>query len=106
MSALHEAVEQINLSRVRLLLRQGADLNAKDRYNYTPLHKAVLQARGSSPQSLLDIVETLLQAKADPNAVDEVNAGVKEVGRMVGEVVSKRGHVWWLGCCMCACVCV
>ncbi len=62
--ALHLAAENGSLNMVKILLREGnANPNAKDNYNRTPLHYA---AYGD----LNDVVEELLEAKADINAVD------------------------------------
>ena len=48
------------------LLAHGADINAKDDYNQTPLHEAVTKGRK-------DVVEVLLANKAQINGRD--NAG-------------------------------
>jgi len=48
----------------KLLLEHGADLNAKNKYGWTPLHYAALNGR-------VDIVATLLEHGADPNVQDK-----------------------------------
>jgi cytohesin len=47
---------------VKLLAAQGADLNAADRYGYTPLHYAAQVDFGDA-----ETVKALLAAGADPN---------------------------------------
>ena len=37
---LHRAAQKSASETVRILLAQGADVNAKDSYGYTPLHSA------------------------------------------------------------------
>ena len=44
-SALHFAVDMIQLDIVTYLLEHGADPNIQDSRNYTPLHLAVLQLK-------------------------------------------------------------
>ena len=49
---------------VRLLLSHGADVNAKDQYEATPLHEAVYSGR-------TEIAELLIELGADVNAAAE-----------------------------------
>lgn len=59
---LHEAADKVdNLTLITLLLESGVDVNARDRYGWTPLHFAARKPN-------FDNVEALLKAKADPNA--------------------------------------
>ena len=59
-----EAAFVCDLVRVRELLAEGADPNARDDEGRAPLHQAVL---GNS----VGLMGLLLEAKADVNAVDE-----------------------------------
>lgn len=61
--ALPDAAFVCDVARVRTLLRQGADPNARDAEGRTPLHSAVL---GGSTE----LMEMLLSAGADINAPD------------------------------------
>jgi ankyrin repeat protein len=42
-TALHEAAEHGNLSTVKILLENGADVDANDIWHWTPLHRAATQ---------------------------------------------------------------
>ena len=59
--------EDSSLTTVELLLRNGADPNAKDNCGWTPLHEA---SRYCACTSSLETVELLLRNGADPNAKD------------------------------------
>ncbi len=60
---LHLAVARLNLDLAQALLKQGADLNARDSQQRTPLHFAVNRRD-------LEMMRLLLDAKADPDARD------------------------------------
>jgi ankyrin repeat protein len=60
-TALHWAVRQDDLALVRVLIRAGADVNAANRYEVTPLSLAAINGNAA-------IVETLLAAGADARA--------------------------------------
>ncbi|MFE4924304.1 ankyrin repeat domain-containing protein [Streptomyces sp. NPDC056661] len=69
---LHEAAEFQRIDNLRLLLQHGADLNALDEHGHTPLCEAV-QRRFHRDETrpgemVLNTVELLLRAGADPNA--------------------------------------
>jgi len=57
---LHDSVRSVDVSKVQLLINQGADLNELDELGNSPLHWAV---RGG----YYDIVKILLEAGANPN---------------------------------------
>jgi serine/threonine-protein kinase TNNI3K len=60
---LHKAAFDGNAERVKELLKKGADPNARDKYGWTPLHKAASRCS-------VDVVKLLLERKpkrADPN---------------------------------------
>ena len=57
MTYLHNAVGDGDLATCRALIKHGADVNAKDNYGYTPLHRANLE-----------MCELLIQHGADVNA--------------------------------------
>lgn len=59
---LHAAAHKVDSSKlIGLLIESGIDVNAKDRYGWTPLHFAAGKPNFGN-------VEALLSAKADPNA--------------------------------------
>ena len=51
---LHEAARAGHRIFIELLLRNGAKLEAKDKFEYTPLHTAALYKQGEAVQALLD----------------------------------------------------
>lgn len=61
---LHEAASRGNKAIAELLLKAGADVNARDRNGSTPLHRAVANKH-------LETAEFLLTHHADPNAKDD-----------------------------------
>jgi len=66
-TALHITARRKDLSVAELLLRNGADPNARDEVGMTPLHSAMRPAYGALYKRL---VRTLIDAGADVDAVD------------------------------------
>lgn len=62
-SALHYAAIQGDIEKVNTLLKNGADINIKNKYGNTPLHAAVILKR-------TDVIKSLLEKGADVNAQD------------------------------------
>ncbi len=55
-------------SIIQVLLRHGADVNARAKNGWTPLH---VQAQEGEDTGALETMEALLAAKADPNIKDK-----------------------------------
>lgn len=77
-SPLHKAVETSDLGVVKLLLQNGADVMATNRYKDTPLHRA---AQFDQPK----VVELLLTNGADVNAKNRIG------GTPLDKAVLKHG---------------
>ena len=60
-TALFQAIGRYDLEAFEWLLAKGADVNARDRWERTPLHIAVMEGRA-------DMVERLIREGADVNA--------------------------------------
>jgi hypothetical protein len=64
---LHSVAACNDVASARLLLAAGADVNARDQFDGTPLHMA---AMGGPPDDRVPLTEMLLAAGADIDAVD------------------------------------
>ena len=62
---LHRAASNCNLEFTELLIRRGAKVNARDKYDFTPLYRAVESCGGKN--NLRQMVRVLIAAKADVN---------------------------------------
>lgn len=74
---LHYAVAKEDISVVRALIADGADVNLFDELGHTPMHYAVEEGR-------LDVVDELLQAGADINAHSESDISNTPLARVAG----------------------
>lgn len=71
-TALHAAAFAYDVDLARDLIARGADISARNRRGAQPLHAAVIGAPGSTnwnPTAQRAIIEFLIKAGADPNAV-------------------------------------
>jgi ankyrin repeat protein len=76
LAALDIAIEELNLEIVALLIRRGADVNAKDESGQTPLHRAIdsevqwdlYPGDGVRRSPTGEIVKLLIGSGADVNA--------------------------------------
>ena len=62
-TGLHQAAANGDVARIRTLLAQGADPNARDAHGRTPLHVAAHRRQYGAAR-------TLMRSGADPNALD------------------------------------
>lgn len=76
---LHAAAARGDLEAVRLLLRKGADANARQQSGYVALHTAAANGRK-------DMVAELLEYGADP-------AAANEAGETAADLAEKAGHL-------------
>ena len=60
--SIHAAARDKNIEAVKQHLAAGTDVNVKDKYGYTPLHKAALNGHK-------EIAELLIDKGADVNAI-------------------------------------
>jgi hypothetical protein len=71
---LHCAAEAGHEENVELLLAQGADLQGRNAWGFTPLHLSVLGARGyPATEAHLRVTRLLLERGADVNVADDLH---------------------------------
>lgn len=87
-TALHAAAKNNKLSEARLLLSNGANIEARDHSCFTPLHRAAYEYN-------LEMVRFLLSKGADPNVVGDGDMLLRSVIPMnkikLVEVLLKNG---------------
>lgn len=62
--ALHQAIFDGDIEKVKSFLSDGVDINSRNRENWTPLHTAINQKN-------MEIIQLLLDRNADVNAVND-----------------------------------
>ncbi len=67
-TALHEAARELNCDAAMALLKHGADINVRDKWNHTPLRTAACIA---GDRRASEMVGLLLRAGADETIADE-----------------------------------
>jgi ankyrin repeat protein len=83
-AALIGLTEAPNPNVIQHLIKLGVDVNAKDRYGWTPLHYAARKkSQAADPSLSTACVKLLIDAGADVNAKD--NEGVTPMHRSVFE---------------------
>lgn len=83
-SPLHLAVNEGNIEKVKELLKEGADVNAKDDFGLTPLLRAV------GKKENVKIVQELMKAGADLTATNSVGATASRLAESMGHKVIKE----------------
>ena len=100
--SLYQAIRAGNLAQVRRLTEQGADVNARDRREYTPLDEAV----ASETRQTVAIVDYLLKKGANPTMRTKGwtplhLAAYYGQGRVVALLLSQQGvdinAITWFG---------
>ena len=81
---LHEALTHDDLEAMGKLLSEGANVNAKDGDERTPLHRAVLENRGE------EIEEFLLSKGAKYDAVDDEGTAPMIDGELLDRHLEKK----------------
>ena len=73
LGAFTPLMETSMLEMVQLLVKRGANVNAKNKMDYTPLHKAVFNWMGADPdeKDCEKIMQLLIEKGADVNAQDK-----------------------------------
>jgi len=84
---LHIAVHNDKMDIVKYLLTNGADINARDNVNYTPLVEA---ARRPIPN--MDMVKYLLDNGADPKSIEVKNCNVVTRNHDLIEYIRSYDH--------------
>jgi ankyrin repeat protein len=79
-TALHLAARDQNEAVVRLLLEAGANVDALDSFNNTPLVRAVFH---SSPNPA--VIRLLLQYGADPYKENNTGSSAVDIARIMGQ---------------------
>ncbi len=92
---LHHATEQFDVPLVTMLLERGADPNVSDRYGRTPLFSVFWRDNAyqsflprdpeSWMQASLNVLDQLLAAGADPDAIDKQGKKVDQQMRPIPE---------------------
>ncbi|HUY92973.1 MAG TPA: ankyrin repeat domain-containing protein [Pirellulales bacterium] len=91
--ALHEAVGGNDVSFVKMLLDAGADVNAKDHYDNTPLHDAAVASnKGDVAKILIDAGAKLTaRNKHGKTPLDDAVAhGKSEVAKVIEDAIAAR----------------
>ena len=89
MSALHWAANRGQLAAVELLLARGAPMEQRSMYDGTALGTAVWGLRHEPRGDQLGVIRALLEAGADPHAVD-YPTGIPEVDALLAPYRSAR----------------
>jgi hypothetical protein len=94
--ALLKAANKGNIEAVKQHLADGADVHAKDKYGWTPLHHAAAECEGEDV-GYKEIAELLIAKGADVNAMDVLSGSTPldyadgEIGNILRKHGGKRG---------------
>ena len=90
-TALHWAAESGSLGVVNLLLQRGACINARDKYNETPLSVAISMDNYRIAKALLTFID-----QAEQKLLDEYRKekNWQELPKLVNEAIAKKMRPW------------